>query len=109
MLCVATSVRDPAALAAACRELRLRPPQRQENVRPGAEEASGWPVRLPGLRRLIVLDLLTDLVYYDAQDNAHERFACLMRFVRLVHVIQARLRHACDFQGLQAPPRKEAV
>jgi hypothetical protein len=101
MLCLATSARDPAALAAACRELRLSAPRRQENVRLGTEQVCGWPVRLAGLRRPVVFDLRSGLVRYHAQDNAHERFALLMRFVRLVHVAQGRLR--------QAPPRKEAV
>jgi hypothetical protein len=96
MLCLATSARDPAALAAACRELRLRPPERQAT--------SAWPVRLPGLRRPVVFDLRTGLVRYHAQDNAHERFACLARFVRLVHVMQGRLRYARDWQGRRATP-----
>jgi hypothetical protein len=109
MLCLATSARDPAALAAACRELRLRPPRRQENVRLGAEQVCGWPVQLAGLRRPVVFDLRTGLVCYHPQDNAHERFALLRRFVLLVHVLQGRLRHACDAQARQAPSRKEAV
>ena len=109
MLCLATSARDPAALAAACRELRLRPPERQENVRLGTEQACGWPVRLAGLRRPAVFDLRRGLVCYHPQDNAHERFALLMRFVRLVHVVQGRLRHASDAGGRLAPLRKEAV
>jgi uncharacterized protein (TIGR02996 family) len=101
--------REAALLAAACRELRLSAPRRQENVRLGTEEASGWSVRLPGLRRPVVFDLRSGLVCYHAQDNAHERFALLMRFVRLVHVVQGRLRYARDASGRQAPPRKEAV
>jgi hypothetical protein len=95
-----TTLHDPAALAAACRRLGLAPPA-ERAARVGGEEVFGWVVRLPGLRSSVVCDTLTGLVAYHPADNAHGRYAHLMRFLRACYDAQAEL-HRRD--GLSPVP-----
>jgi hypothetical protein len=89
--CVVTTVHGPAALAVTCRRLGLAPPE-EGTVRLGAEAVFGWVVRLPGLRHPVVCDTLTGLVAYHPADNAHDRYAQLIRFLYRYYDIRAELR-----------------
>ena len=90
MLPVVTSIHDPAALAATCKRLGLPPPTRGSG-RLGGREVPGWVVRLPGLCP-VVCDTLSGLVLYRPLDNAHGRYARLIKFVELYYSVRARLR-----------------
>ena len=90
MLPIVTSIHDPAALAATCKRLGLPPPT-QGRGRLGGREVPGWVVRLSGLRP-VVCDTLSGLVLYHPLDNAHGRYARLMRLVESYYSVRARLR-----------------
>ena len=92
---IVTGLHDGDALAAACRELGLRPPRRA-GVRPGSAEAAGCDVRLPGVLRPVVCDLRTGQVEYDRRDNAFERFRRIMLFLCRCAAVQARRRWTHD-------------
>ena len=95
MPCIVTTVHDPAALAATCRQLGLRPPE--EGAGRGAGRAVfGWVVRLPGLHAPVVFDTLTGLAAYHPRDNAFGPYARIMRFVRRYYEVRAGLRRDAD-------------
>ena len=66
---IRTQIRDPAALAAACRRLGLAEPT-QGTARLYAGEASGWVVRLPGWHYPAVVDAATGGIRYDNYNGA---------------------------------------
>jgi hypothetical protein len=108
---VVTSVHDPAALAETCRRLGLDPP-RQGSLRLGGRLAAGWVVRLPGLYAPVVCDTLRGLVAYHPRDNAHDRYARLMRFIRHFYDVRADLRRpGCQpaQDAPQGPPEQAAA
>jgi hypothetical protein len=88
---VVTALHDPIALAATCRRLGLDSPAYRE-VRLGGHTASGWAVHLPGLHAPIVCDTLRGLVAYHPRDNTHDRYARLMRFIRMFYNVRAERR-----------------
>jgi hypothetical protein len=88
---VVTSIHDPVALAATCARLGLPPPV-ERAIWLDAEEVFGWVVRLGGLRYPVVCDTLSGLIAYHPLDNAHHRYACLMRFVERYYDVWAKLR-----------------
>jgi hypothetical protein len=92
MPCILTSVHDPVALSATCEQLRL-PAPREGSFWYEGQEAFGWVVRLPGPRFPIVCDTLRGLVAYHPLDNAHDRYAPIMRFILAYYAVRARLRH----------------
>jgi hypothetical protein len=102
---VVTTVHDPAALAVTCRRLGLAPPG-EGTVRLGAEAVFGWVVRLPGLCHPVVCDTLTGLVAYHPADNAHDRYAHLIRFLFSCYDVRAELRRG-GTAGAAAPPRRQ--
>ena len=66
---IRTQVRDPVALAAACRRLGLAPPAEGE-AQLYAGTASGWVVRLPGWTYPAVVDTASGSVRYDNYNGA---------------------------------------
>ena len=88
---VVTSIRDPVALAATCREMGVGPPRRN-TVRLDREEVSGLVVRLPGMRHPVVFDVDTGLVAYHRLDNGHEPYGRLMAFVCRYYSLLGRRR-----------------
>lgn len=90
-----TSVHNPVALAATCQRLNLPVPE-EGCVHLDDQEASGWIVRLPGVRFPIVCDTLTGLIAYHPSDNAFGRYARIMRFIMRYYDVQAQLRRADD-------------
>src|SRR5262245_54185695 len=105
MLPVVTSIHDPTALAETCRQLGLPPPTRGSR-RLGNQELSGWVIRLSGLCP-ILCDTLSGLVLYQPLDNAHHRYARLMRFVERYYDVRAQLcRHRTRGQGRRSWSRQ---
>jgi hypothetical protein len=88
---IVTTVHDAAALAETCLRLGLPVPE-ESYACPGGIAAFGWVVRLPGLRGPLVLDTLTGLAAYDARDNAHERYARIIRFLHRYYDVRAAPR-----------------
>ena len=87
---IETEVRDPAAVAAACRRLGLPEP-----VRGTAElfsgEAAGLLVRLPGWRYPAVVDAAAGRVPYDNYGGAWGEQAQLDRLLQMYAVEKARI------------------
>ena len=59
---IATKLRDPVAIKAACRRLGLAAPQQGTFKLFAGHEASGWAVRLPDWRYPVVCDTTTGAV-----------------------------------------------
>jgi len=109
MLRVVTSVRDRAALEAACRELDVNPP-RQGRLRLDNDEACGFVVRLPGLRYPVAFDLRSGFVAYHRLDNAFEPYARLTRLIHACYAVHARrLRSRDSAKGRRPAKAKQAV
>ncbi len=90
---ISTTVHDAVALAATCRQLGLPPPlERAAHL--DAEEVFGWVVRLPAVRFPVVCDTLTGLIAYHSFDNAHDRFAAILRFIHRYYDVRAKRRRA---------------
>ncbi len=88
---IVTTVHDPVALAATCRQLNL-PRPKQGSVHLDNLEASGWIIRLPGVRYPIVCNTLTGLIAYHPDDNVFSRYARVMRYIHRFYDVQAQLR-----------------
>ncbi len=88
---IVSTVHDPVALAATCRRLALPPPVEQD-VQLDAEAVFGWVVPVPGVRHPVVCDTLSGLIAYHPGDNAHDRYARIMRFLERYYAIRAELR-----------------
>lgn len=101
---IVTSIHDPVALAATCRQLSL-PAPKEGCIPLEAYEASGWIVRLPGVLYPIVCDVLTGLLAYHPRDNAFGRYAKIANFIRRYYDIRHRLRQGRDYPcaGRSAP------
>ena len=66
---VRTQIKDPAALAAACRRLGLAEPM-HGTAQLYSGSASGWVVRLPGWHYPAVVDVATGGIQYDNYNGA---------------------------------------
>ena len=66
---IKTQVRDPGALAAACRRLGLTEPVR-ETVELFSGQATGLAIRLPGWDYPVVVDTAAGAIQYDNYDGA---------------------------------------
>lgn len=88
---IITSIHNPIALAATCRQCNL-PAPKEGCIQLEALEVSGWIVHLPGVRFPIVCDTLTGLVAYHPCDNAFFPYRCIMKFVHRFYDTRHRLR-----------------
>lgn len=88
---ITTSIHDPIALAATCRRLNVPAPE-EGCVHLADQEASGWIVRLPGVRFPIVCDTLTGFVTYHPRDNAFFPYLCIMRVIFRYYDVRHQLR-----------------
>lgn len=88
---IVTTVHDPVALAAACRQAYL-PAPREGCIQLDPQEVSGWIVLVRGTRFPIVCNTLTGLIAYHSSDNGFGRYGCIMRFVFNYYAVAARLR-----------------
>ena len=87
---IRTVVRDPAALAAACRRLGLAEPA-AGTARLFASEATGQIVRLPGWTYPVVIDTAAGEVRYDNFNGAWGAQRELDRLLQAYAVEKARL------------------
>ncbi|MFA9479834.1 DUF1257 domain-containing protein [Phycisphaerales bacterium AB-hyl4] len=87
---IKTQVRDPAALAAACRRLNLAEPVRG-NAKLFASEAEGLILHLPDWRYPVVAQPQTGELKYDNYNGAWGEQAQLDRLLQAYAVEKARL------------------
>jgi hypothetical protein len=87
---IQTKVRDPAAIAAACRRLGLIPPTLGVAVLYGGE-VNGLLIRLPGWTYPAVVDLATGEVQFDNFEGHWGDRAHLDKFLQLYAVEKATL------------------
>ena len=88
---IITSIHDPTALAATCRQCNVPAPQ-EGCIQLEDKEVAGWIVRLPGVRFPIVVDTLTGHVAYHPRDNAFFPYGCIMRFVQRYYAVRHQMR-----------------
>jgi hypothetical protein len=87
---IATEVRDPVAVAAACRRLGLpEPVQGTATLFEG--QASGWLVRLPGWTYPVACDVEAGVVRFDNYNQMWGRREHLDRFLQTYAVEKARI------------------
>lgn len=101
---IKTEVRDPQAVAAACRRLDLPEPA-HGTAKLFSGEASGLLVKLPDWLYPVVLDTATGRIHYDNYNQAWGKQEQLDRFLQLYAVekacIEARKRgHSVVEQAL---------
>ena len=87
---IQTEIRDPAALAAACRRLGLDPPE-EGTARLFTSEASGLIVHLPGWRYPAVIDTQARQIHYDTYGGQWGEQAELDRLMQAYAVEKAKL------------------
>lgn len=87
---IQTEVRDPAAIAAACRRLDLTAPI-HETVRLYSSQATGWAVWLPDWRYPVVCQTETGQLQFDNFNGRWGEPAMLDRFRQSYAVEKAKL------------------
>lgn len=87
---IQTEVRDPAAIAAACRRLRLPEPVfGQVELFSGSK--TGWQVQLPGWRYPVVIDVNTGHIDFDNYSGRWGEQTRLDAFLQSYAVEKARI------------------
>lgn len=81
LISLATRVRDPVAVTAACRHLSLPAPVQDTVQFPGGE-ATGLVVKLPGWNPPIVIDTDAGMIHYDIDSKLQRDSQQLNRFLR---------------------------
>ena len=87
---VQTEIRDPVALAAACRRLGLPQPVLGE-AELFVEKAKGWIVNLPGWRYPVVIDTAARQVKYETYNGAWGEQSQLDRLLQAYAVEKSKL------------------
>lgn len=87
---IQTEIRDPEAIAAACRRLELAEPT-FGTAKLFTAEASGWIVQLPGWRYSVVCDVATGKLRYDNFEGRWGEPAALDRLQQAYAVEKAKL------------------
>lgn len=85
-----TQVRDPVAVAAACRRLGL-PEPRHDRFRLFTAEAEGIGIELPGFRYPVVIDTTNGGLRFDNYNEAWGKQAELDKFLQAYSVERATL------------------
>jgi hypothetical protein len=88
---IVTTVHDPIALVATCRQANERRPQ-EGCIDLDGQQVSGWIIRLVGVRYPIVCDTLTGLIAYYPRDNAFRPYARIMSFIHRYYAVKAQLQ-----------------
>ena len=88
---IQTQVRDPVAIAAACRRLGLAEPVQGTARLFAGQEASGFVVQLPGWKYPVVCDLASGEVKFDNYGGRWGAQAQLDRFLQAHAVERAML------------------
>src|SRR5438034_382357 len=99
---IVSSIHDPRALTAACRQLGLAAPV-EGAAQLGAETVRGWVIRLPGVRFPIVCDTLSGLVAYHPLDGLHDRYRHIMEFIERYYAVRAQQRQDRERHGAHKP------
>src|SRR4051812_16559118 len=86
---IQTELRDPAAIAAACRRLNLAQPV-QGTVRLFSSQATGLSVHLPGWNYPVVCDTATGQVKYDNYGGRWGKQAEIDKFLQSYAVCKAQ-------------------
>lgn len=90
LVTIQTEIRDPVALASACRRLGLEQPvQGEADI--FAQKASGWIVRLPGWTYPVVVDTDARKIHYDNYGQAWGEQSQLDRLLQAYGVEKAKL------------------
>lgn len=87
---IQTEVRDPQAVAAACRRLGLPEPV-HGTARLFSGEAAGLLVKLPDWLYPAVVDTATGQIHYDNYNGAWGNYEHMNKFIQLYAVEKARL------------------
>jgi hypothetical protein len=87
---VQVDIRDPAALAAACRRLGLAEPVRGKATL-FVTEATGWIVNLPGWRYPVVVDTDARQLHYDTYEGCWGEQSQLDRLLQSYAVEKAKI------------------
>ncbi len=90
LVSIQTRVKDPLAVAAACRRLNLPAPT-TGTVRLYSGEATGLIVKLEGWQYPVVIDTASGLVRYDNYEGAWGELSRLEKFLQLYAVEVTRL------------------
>jgi len=90
LVTIQTEIRDPVALASACRRLGLEQPvQGEADI--FVEKARGWIVRLPGWTYPVVIDTEARKIHYDTYNGAWGQQSELDRLLQAYGVEKAKL------------------
>jgi hypothetical protein len=90
LVVIQTEIRDPVALASACRRLGLEQPvQGEADI--FVEKASGWIVRLPGWTYPVVIDCEARKISYDTYNGTWGEQSHLDRLFQGYAVEKAKL------------------
>ena len=90
---IQTEIRDPVALARACRRLKLEPPVHQ-TAKLFSGEVTGHCVRLPGWRYPLVVDVDRGSLSFDIYEGRWGDRAELVRLLQSYAVEKTRLEAA---------------
>ena len=90
LVTIQTEIRDPVALASACRRLGLEQPvQGEADI--FVEKARGWTVKLPGWTYPVVVDTDARKIHYDNYQGAWGEQSQLDRLLQAYAVEKAKL------------------
>ncbi len=87
---IATKVRDPAAICAACQRLTLPPPI-HGRTKLFSGEVVGWAVQLPDWKYAIACETTTGTVHYDNFNGAWGDEKRLHRFLQMYAIEKTRI------------------
>ena len=88
---IATKLRDPIAVSAACGRLGLAAPQQGTFKLFAGQEVTGWGVRLPGWRYAVVCETTTGTVKFDNYSGSWGEQQQLDRFMQAYAIEAAKL------------------
>jgi hypothetical protein len=102
MAFIITSIHDPSALAATCRQCNI-PAPKEGNIQLGGQAVSGWVMHLPGVQFPIVCNTLTGLVAYHPRDNAFLPYRSVMRFIHRYYAVRHAMSQGEELSGSGRP------